>query len=191
MRKSGKQRKISFVKIDYIDIDPNIPYAFSELQRADFLSLTEEELQKNFVPEIREYVTEIETMSTKYDTKRLAKDYCFLGKVEVTPVSSEHYIVHDNDRRLLFRKAQLQKYITSTTTPYYVCKIIPITEINDDGAIEMFVRSSTRVEKRSLYNNEMAILSAEQIDVIENMTKTSFLRQHFEEECPNIMVLIQ
>lgn len=191
MRRPKKQKKLSFVKIDYLDIDPNVPHSISELQKAGFFAMTEEEWQRNLIPELSEYATEIEGTHNEYDTKRLAKDYCFLGKVEVTPASSEHFIVHDNEKRLLFRKAQLQKYTTQTTTSYYVCKIVPIIEINDSGPLEIFIRSSTLAEKRNFYNNEIAILSAEQIDVIEHMTKTSFLRQHFEQEYPNILVLIQ
>lgn len=184
--------KITFLSVDYPDIDPNEIYEYDDLINDGYTLIPSKNknalLQRNEI--IKKYGIPMQVVVENYDLKKIAVDYEARGRVRLVQNTGLWVIFTDGRKEIAISVGEIANYSTLSMQTFYVLKQEELGDIVDDEETERYIRESFMAE-RSIPENliSQTFLSKSQILCIENISYIE-LYSKYDETNPNICVKI-
>lgn len=184
--------KITFLLVDYPDIDPNEIYEYDDLIDAGYTLVPSKNkkalLRRNEI--VKKYGMPMQVVVENYDLNKIAVDYEARGKVRLVQRSGLWIIFTDGIKEIAISVGEIANYSTPSVKTFFVLKEEEIADIIDDEYVEEYIKESFVVE-RDLQPDliSQTFLSKGQILGIENLSYAE-LYSKYDENNPNIYAKI-
>ena len=162
---------VRFYKIDYIRVDPNVPYTIGELQASQHRICPKEENQLVRDEAREKFGTEVWLFKKEYNFKKIMKDFNFDKLPHFERTTQKEVWFSDGERCIPIHKTLINNYIDTNFDPYLVYYMEEILRVEKNTKpLEVFLRA-TLEEKRNftVSNGDMLELSYAQAKIIDEM----------------------
>lgn len=184
--------KITFLLVDYPDIDPNETYEYDDLINAGYTLVSSKNkkalLRRNEI--VKKYGIPMDVVVENYDLNKIAVDYEARGKVRLVQRNGLWVIFTDGIKEIAISVGEIANYSTLSIKTFFVLKEEEVADIIDDIYVEEYIKESFVVE-RNLQPDliSQTFLSKGQILGIENLSYAE-LYSKYDENNPNIYAKI-
>lgn len=184
--------KITFLSVDYPDIDPNEIYEYDDLIDAGYTLVPSKNkralLRKNEV--VKKYGIPMQVVVENYDLNKIAVDYEARGKVRFVQRNGLWVIFTDGIKEIAISVGEIAHYSALSVKTFFVLKEEELADIIDDEYVEEYIKKSF-VAERNLQPDliSQTFLSKGQILGIENISYVE-LYSKYDENNPNIYAKI-
>jgi hypothetical protein len=184
--------KITFLQVDYPDIDPNEIYEYDDLINAGYTLVPSKNkkalLRRNEI--VKKYGIPMQVVVENYDLNKIAVDYEARGKVRLVQRNGLWVIFTDGIKEIAISVGEIANYSTLSVKTFFVLKEEEVADIIDDEYVEEYIKESFVVE-RNLQPDliSQTFLSKGQILGIENISYAE-LYSKYDENNPNIYAKI-
>ena len=184
--------KITFLSVDYPDIDPNEIYEYDDLIDAGYTLIPSKNkralLRKNEV--VKKYGIPMQVVVENYDLNKIAVDYEARGKVRFVQRNGLWVIFTDGIKEIAISVGEIAHYSALSLKTFFVLKEEELADIVDDEYVEEYIKKSF-VAERDLQPDliSQTFLSKGQILGIENISYVE-LYSKYDENNPNIYAKI-
>lgn len=184
---------VKFYKIDYVRVDPNIPYTIGELRASQHRICPKEENQLVRDDAREKFGTEIWLFKKEYNFKKIMKDFNFDKLPHFERITQKEVWFTDGERYIPIQKALISNYIDTNFDPYLVYYMEELFRVEQDIApLAIFIESTFMEERNiSISNGDILRLSLEQIKVINSMIKGSALLNTYNNDTTDLYVVIE
>ena len=184
--------KITFLLVDYPDIDPNEIYEYDDLIYAGYTLVPSKNkkalLRSNEI--VKKYGIPLQVVVENYDLNKIAVDYEARGKVRFVQRNGLWVIFTDGIKEIAISVGEISNYSNLSVKTFFVLKEEELADIVDDEYVEEYIKESFVVE-RNLQPDliSQTFLSKGQILGIENISYAE-LYSKYDENNPNIYAKI-
>ena len=184
--------KITFLLVDYPDIDPNEIYEYDDLINAGYTLVPSKNkkalLRRNEI--VKKYGIPMQVVVENYDLNKIAVDYEARGKVRFVQRNGLWVIFTDGIKEIAISVGEISNYSNLSVKTFFVLKEEELADIVDDEYVEEYIKESFVVE-RNLQPDliSQTFLSKGQILGIENISYAE-LYSKYDENNPNIYAKI-
>lgn len=184
--------KITFLLVDYPDIDPNEVYEYDDLIDAGYTLVPSKNKKALFRRNeiVKKYGMPMQVVVENYDLNKIAVDYEARGKVRLVQRSGLWVIFTDGIKEIAISVGEISNYSNLSVKTFFVLKEEEVADIIDDEYVEEYIKESFVVE-RDLQPDliSQTFLSKGQILGIENISYAE-LYSKYDESNPNIYAKI-
>jgi len=141
--------KITFLLVDYPDIDPNEIYEYDDLINAGYTLVPSKNkkalLRRNEI--VKKYGIPMQVVVENYDLNKIAVDYEARGKVRLVQRSGLWVIFTDGRKEIAISVGEIANYSTPSVKTFFVLKEEEVADIIDDEYVEEYIKESFVVER--------------------------------------------
>jgi len=141
--------KITFLLVDYPDIDANEIYEYDDLINAGYTLVPSKNkkalLRRNEI--VKKYGIPMQVVVENYDLNKIAVDYEARGKVRLVQRSGLWVIFTDGRKEIAISVGEIANYSTPSVKTFFVLKEEEVADIIDDEYVEEYIKESFVVER--------------------------------------------